>query len=241
MAPAAPTTMIEIHNLVKDHQALRPLRMRSLAVAAGEIVAISGLDAVAAEVFVNLVTGATLADTGDVALFGQNTRDILNTGAWIRSLEGLAMVSERAVMIESFTPLQNIAMPITLAVDPIEPDVLPRALALAREVGLAEDVFDQPVGRLTPAGKMRTHMARALALEPRLLIAEHPTALLPRDAVAAFGEDLARVARQRKLALVVLTADGLLARAVGGRRLALNPATGELKREGSWVQRFMGS
>jgi len=240
MAPNVSTTVIEIQDLVKDHQALRPLRMRSLAVDAGEIVAISGLDALAAEVFVNLVTGATLADTGEVVLFGQNTRDILNTEAWIRSLEGLAMVSERAVMIESFTPLQNIAMPITLAVDPIEPHVLPRAIALAREVGLAEDAFDHPVGRLTPAGKMRTHVARALALEPRLLIAEHPTAVLPRDAVTAFGEDLARVARERKMALVVLTADDVFARAVGGRRLALNPATGELKGPGL-LQKLFGS
>lgn len=234
-------TVLEIRSLVKDHQGLRPLRLQSLAVDAGEVVSIAGLDALTAEVFVNLVTGATLADTGEVALFGQNTREILNAEAWIQSLEGLAMVRERAVMIEGFTPLQNIAMPITLAVDPIEPDVLSRAVALAREMGLTEAVFEQPVGKLTPVDKMRTHVARALALEPRLLIAEHPTASLPRDAVAAFGQHLAAIARARGLTVVALTADDVFAKALGGRRLVLSPATGELKRAGSWVQRFMGS
>ena len=237
MPPAASTTVIEIRNLVKDHQGLRPLRLQSLLVAAGDNVAIAGLDALTAEVFVNLVTGASLADTGEVLLFGQNTRDILDTQAWLQSLEGLAMVSERAVMIESFTPLQNIAMPITLEVDPIATDVVPRATELAREMGLDEALFDLPVGRLTPADKMRTHVARALALEPRLLIAEHPTATLPREAVAAFGEGLARVARDRGLALVALTADEAFAKALGGRRLALNAATGELRTPGM-MERF---
>lgn len=229
--------LLEVQGLVKDHQGLRPLRMRSLEVNAGDIVAIAGLDALTAEVFVNLVTGASLADAGEVSLFGQNTRDILDTQAWLRSLEGLAMVSERAVMIESFTPLQNIAMPITLEVDPIATDVVPRATELAREIGLDEALFDLPVGRLTPADKMRTHVARALALEPRLLIAEHPTATLPREVVVAFGQGLARVARDRGLALVALTADDAFAKALGGRRLALNAATGELRTSGM-MERF---
>ncbi|MEO8680805.1 MAG: ATP-binding cassette domain-containing protein [Vicinamibacterales bacterium] len=232
--------VVEIKDLVKDHQGLRPLRMRSLTVQAGDIVSIAGLDALTAEVFVNLVTGATLADAGEVSLFGQNTRDILNTTAWLASLEGLAMVSERAVMIEGFTPLQNIAMPITLEVDPIATDVVERATALAREMGLGEALFELPVGRLTPADKMRTHVARALALEPRLLIAEHPTATLPREAVAAFAEGLARVARARGLALVALTADDLFAKALGGRRLALNAATGDLKTPGLLQKIFGG-
>ena len=224
--------MLEVRGLVKDYQGLRPLRMRELIVGAGDVVSIAGLDAQSAEVFLNLVTGATLGDTGDVSLFGQNTRSVLDTQAWLRSLEGLAMVNERAVMIEGFTPLQNIAIPITLEVDPIATDVVPRATALAREVGLDEALFEQPVGRLTPADKMRTHVARALALEPRLLIAAHPTATLPREAVAAFGESLARLARERGLALVVLTADDQFAKALGGRRLTLNPATGDLKTPG---------
>lgn len=224
--------MIEIKNLVKEHQGLRPLRIQSLVVNAGDIVSLAGLDALTAEVFVNLVTGATLADTGDVVLFGRNTKEILNADAWFKSLEGLAMVSERGVMVEGFTPLQNIAMPITLTVDPIEPDVLPGVIALAQEMRLPQALLEVPVGKLTPVDKMRTLVARALALEPRLLIAEHPTATLPREAVAEFGDDLARVARKRGLALVALTADDAFAKALGGQRLVLNPANGELKPPG---------
>ncbi|MGE0864219.1 MAG: ATP-binding cassette domain-containing protein [Vicinamibacterales bacterium] len=229
---SAAASLIEVTGLVKDYQALRPLRIKSLALAPGDVLAVSGLDAVAAETFVHLITGATLPDSGDIALFGQNTRAITDGEAWLKSLDGVGMVTSRAIVVEMFTVLQNIAISLTLEVDPIDPEVLPAATALAREVGLAADALDQPAGRTPPDTHMRIHLARALALGPRLLIAEHPSAHLPRESVPAFGADLARLARARGLALLALTADEELAKAIGGQRLELMPATGELKAPG---------
>ncbi len=223
-------TLVEVSGLVKDHQALRPLRMRALSVSTGDVVAISGIDALGAEAFVHLVTGAMLPDAGVVRLFGQDTRAIPDGDAWLRLLEGLGMLSSRAVLIEMFSAMQNIAMPFTLNVDPLDPHVVPQAGALAREAGLGDEWLDVPVGRLPPDVRMRVHLARALALSPRLLMAEHPTATLARDTVPGFAADLARVARDRGLGLVVLTADEELARALGGQRLKLNAATGEFKK-----------
>jgi len=224
---AAP--LLEVQGLVKDYQGLRPLRIKSLALLPGDIVSLSGLDAVAAETFVHLVTGAILPDSGATALFGQDTRNIADSAAWLKSLDGVGMVTSRGIVVEMFTALQNIALSYTLEVDPIDPKVLPAVTALAREVGLAEANFDVAAGRLTPDVHMRIHLARAMALEPRLLIAEHPSAHLPRETVAAFGADLARLARARGQALLALTADDQLAKAVGGQRLELVAATGELK------------
>src|SRR6185436_1019985 len=112
-------SLLEIRGLVKDYQALRPLRIRELVVAPGAIVSLAGLDAIAAETFVNLVTGATLPDAGDVILFGQNTRGIPDGSAWLKSLDAFGMVTARGVLIEAFSVLQNIAMAFTLDVDPI--------------------------------------------------------------------------------------------------------------------------
>lgn len=230
MTAAAP--LLDVQDLVKDYQALRPLRIKALTLTPGDILCVGGLDAIAAETFVHLVTGATLPDSGEIALFGQNTRAIADGEAWLKSLDGVGMVTSRGIVIEMFTVLQNIALSFTLAVDPIDPAVLPQVIALAREVGLAEATFDAPAGRTLADAQMRIHLARALALGPRLLIAEHPSASLPREAVGAFGADLARLARSRGLALLALTADDDLAKAIGGQRLALIAATGELKPPG---------
>ncbi len=221
--------LLDVQGLVKDYQALRPLRIKSLALAPGDVVAVSGLDAAAAQTFVHLVTGATLPDSGEIALFGQNTRAITDGEAWLKSLDGVGMVTSRGVVVEMFTVLQNIAMSFTLEVDPIDPEVLPKAAALARDAGLDEATFNVAAGRMLADAHMRIHLARALALGPRLLIAEHPSASLPRETVGAFGADLARLARSRGLALLALTADDDLAKAIGGQRVELVAATGELK------------
>ena len=68
--------LLEISGLEKDYHTLRPLRVRQFTVRPGEVFSISGIDMLGAETFVHLVTGATLPDTGDVSLFGRNTRGI---------------------------------------------------------------------------------------------------------------------------------------------------------------------
>jgi predicted ABC-type transport system involved in lysophospholipase L1 biosynthesis ATPase subunit len=230
-------SLLQLDGIVKDYQGLRPLRIQSLRVASGEVVSLGGLDAHAGEVFVHLITGAMLPDEGDVQLFGQNTRSITDGDSWLRSLDRVGIVSGRAVLIEAFSLLQNIAMPFSLDVDPINPSVLPRAVAVAREAGLDAAVWERPVGAVSPDAQMRGHLARALALDPRLLVAEHPTATMTRQTVAGFGADLARIARDRGLALVVITADEEFASAVGGSRLMLHGATGKLQ-QGSTLGRL---
>jgi predicted ABC-type transport system involved in lysophospholipase L1 biosynthesis ATPase subunit len=223
------TNLLEIRGLVKDYQGLRPLRIRELTVTPGTIVSISGLDALAAETCVHLVMGATLPDEGEVILFGQDTRAITDGAAWLRSLDRVGMVTTRGILIDAFSVLQNIAMSFTLDVDPIDPRIVPQAGTLARDVGIDAGALDLPAGKAPPETRMRIHLARALALGPKILIAEHPSATMPRDAVSAFGADLAQAARSRGLALIAITADDILAKAIGGQRLELVPASGELR------------
>jgi predicted ABC-type transport system involved in lysophospholipase L1 biosynthesis ATPase subunit len=231
------TPLLGLRGIVKDYQAIRPLRIRELTVGAGDVISLGGIDAQAAEIFVHLATGAMLPDDGEIALFGQDTRSITDGDAWLRSLDGVGIISGRSILIEAFSILQNVAMPFSLDVDPINPAVLPQATAVAREAGLDSATWDRPVGGTSAEAQMRAHVARALAQDPRLLIAEHPTATLPRDAASPFGADLARIARARGVALVALTADEAFAAALGGQRLILDGATGEWKPAGV-LQRF---
>ena len=232
--------LLEITGLEKDYHTLRPLRVRQFKIRPGEVFSISGIDVLGAETFVHLVTGATLPDTGDVSLFGHNTRSITDGEAWLKSLDGVGMITARGILIEAFSVLQNIALSLTLDVDPIDPRVIPQAGALARDVGIAANLLDVPVGKVAPDVKMRVHLGRALALGPKLLIAEHPSAALPRESVAGFGADLGNVARVRQLGLIAITADDALAKAVGGTRLELVAATGEL-RTLSRIRRLFGA
>jgi ABC-type iron transport system FetAB ATPase subunit len=126
--------------------------------------------------------------------------------------------------------VQNLALPFSLEIEPPPPDVVERATHLAREVGLRADVLSGAVSAVDAAGRMRIHLARALAFDPGVLLVEHPTATLARHDVAAFGQTIRRVAEQRAAAVLTMTADVDYARAAADRALRLDPATGRLKR-----------
>jgi ABC-type transporter Mla maintaining outer membrane lipid asymmetry ATPase subunit MlaF len=223
--------VLEISEVRKAYSGLRPLRIRSLSIAAGERVAIMGVDAAGAEVLVNLVTGAALPDEGVVRVLREPTADIATGDVWLASLDRFGIVSERAVMMEGATLGQNLALPFTLEIEPVPPEILSRVTALAAECGLSGSYsawLDRPAGDAPPDVRMRAHLARGLALEPALLILEHPTAKIPEPARAALADDVARVADARRLTTLVLTQDEPFATRVAHRALTLNGATGQL-------------
>jgi putative ABC transport system ATP-binding protein len=230
--------LLDIRSLVKDYQGLRPLRVRELTVAPGRVLSLAGFDASAAEIFVHLVTGASLPDEGDISLFGTNTRHIQDAEAWLHSLDGLGLVSHRAVLVDMLTVLQNVAMPLTLEVDPIAEEMRPQVEALAREAGIDRSLWDRPLGQVDAEANLRVRLARAVAPQPRLMIAEHPSAGLPRDAVPRVAEHVAQMSRARNAALLTLTADPEWVSRIGGDVLTLSPATGELASGGGFMERF---
>jgi ABC-type transporter Mla maintaining outer membrane lipid asymmetry ATPase subunit MlaF len=238
MMSPSPALVLEITGVEKRYQALRPLRLQSLSVSAGERVALLGLDAGAAEVLVNLVTGAGLPDRGEVRVLGRATAEISSGDEWLASLDRFGIVSERAVLLEGATLEQNLAMPFTLEIDPIPPDTVARVRALASECGIssearkesgARDWLTRPAGDAPPEVRIRAHLARAIALDPRLLLLQHPTALIPESGRAGLAEDLVRISDGRALTMVVITQDAFFAGLVAHRTLKLDAASGVLK------------
>lgn len=229
--------VLRIERVTKGYQGLRPLRIASLQVMPGERVSIAGVDAPGAELLVNLVTGASVPDAGDVWTFGRRTIDIAHADDWLAWLDHFGIVSERGVLLEGSTLEQNLAMPFTLDIDPVQPDMSARVATLARECGLSDAQLRVPAAELPPEARLRAHLARAVALSPGLLVVEHPTARVPEHARAALAADVARVCDARRLAALIVTNDDAFARGAATRNLRLEGATGELRpvRKG-WFQ-----
>jgi predicted ABC-type transport system involved in lysophospholipase L1 biosynthesis ATPase subunit len=239
MTSTSGDVVFHLAGVVKHYNALRPLRLRDWRLPRGHAVAIHGFDKAAAEVLVNLLTGSTLPEEGEVRVFGRATSDIADSTDWLESLRRFALLSERTVLVEQLTVEQNLAIPHTLAVDPMPADVREAVRAVAEELGLSE-LLPAPVQGLGAFDLMRVRLGRVLALEPELLLAEHPTAGFDRADAVRFGQVVAGAVGRRRMAAVYLTADQEFAKVVGREVLALRPATGELSSSSGW-RRWFGS
>ena len=233
MAPA-----IELAAVLKDYHGLRPLRIRVLTVAEREVVALQGLDAAAAEMLTNLITGATLPDEGSVTVLGQDTAAIADGDAWLASLDRFGIVSDRVALVDNLTLRQNIAIALTLDVEPLSDEVAAIVGALAADVGLDERILDSATARAPSSARVRARLARAVVTNPRILLAEHPTASVPRPEVAAIASDFHRLVRERHLAVLITSADPEFV-AASDRRETLDPATGGFRSRGlrAWFSR----
>jgi len=225
---------IEFQDVVKNYQALRPLRVAALSVAEHQRVSISGLDRAGAELFVNLVNGAVLPDQGEVRVFGKPTTAIENDTEWLQSLDRFGVLTERAVLLEGSSLAQNLALPFTLEIDPMPPDVRARVEGLARETELLAERLDRPVGDAPPAVRLRVHLARAVAIAPQVLLLEHPTVSLAPADVPPFAALVRSLAEARGLALVALSADKTFCDVVAEEAWTLHPGTGKLSSARGW-------
>jgi len=223
-----PPPVFEIAGLSKKYGGLRPLRLRSLTVPHGQVVALVGFDAPAAETLVNLLTGATLPDEGEVRVFGRGTGDITDADDWLQTIDRFGIVSDRAVLLDELTAAQNLAMTLTLEIDPLPPSTREAVDALAREVSLDAATLDRTVGTLGPVEKLRVRLGRAIALGPAVLLMEHPTATVPREVVSGFAADVVRLASGRGLTVLVMTADAAFAEALTPAAWKVVPADGTL-------------
>jgi phospholipid/cholesterol/gamma-HCH transport system ATP-binding protein len=231
--------VVSLSQVSKVYGGLRPLRIQQLAVAPAEVVTILGVDQPMAEVFVNLVTGASVPDDGSVEVFGRATTSIADSAEWLDVVDRFGIVSDRAVMLDGHSVIQNLVVPFTLEIEPPSPESRARAALLAREVGIDEASWDEPVGSLNGALRASARLARALALDPAVLLLEHPTASVDPREVDSLAKRIRSVAERRRIAVVTLTADQAFAKAMSGRVLTLEAASGRLAaaRSFGWFRR----
>jgi ABC-type transporter Mla maintaining outer membrane lipid asymmetry ATPase subunit MlaF len=227
--------LIAFDGVVKEHGGAMPLRVQRLSIRAGERVVLTGLDRAAAETVVHLISGAALPDEGRVRTAGVDTRAIATDTTWLMSLDRFGMVTDRAVLLDGLPAGANIALPLTVAIDPMDDATRTRVAALADEVQLDRARLALACGNLNPPDRLRVLLARALAGSPEFLLLEHPTAGL-RDpaASAAFGRRLSQAAAARAIGWLALSDDRPFARASRGARWRIDAGTGVVSRVRWW-------
>jgi ABC-type transporter Mla maintaining outer membrane lipid asymmetry ATPase subunit MlaF len=231
-------SLIVIRDVVKAHGGLRPFRLKSLTLGAGESLRIDGPDRAAAAVLTDLVTGTALPDSGVVTIDGRATSELADQDEWLALLDRFGIVNDRVVLLEGLTVAQNLAIPVTLDVDPLPASVRRTVESLAREVGLDAAQLDTPLHEAPPVVRSLVRVGRAVALAPAVVLMEHPSADLAEPCDVAAIADAIRRVRARGTAIVLVSSDPRLPRDVTERTLIWRATTGETQDARGWRRWF---
>ena len=175
----------------------------------GEFIAIQGPSGSGKTTLLGLLAGLELPDEGDVELLGHDLRRLSPTERARLRQRRLGIVFQSFGLVASLSAGENVALPLALA-RVSEGERMNRAEAALREVGL--DVsFDARIDELSGGERQRVGVARALASDPSLILADEPTGSLDAESGRVVLELLSDAVRRRGIALVLVTHDPLSA------------------------------
>jgi len=170
-------SFLEARGIVKSYpvggRPLTVLRELDLDVAAGEMVAIVGASGVGKSTLLHVLGGLDRVDRGTIAVDGVELTRMPDQDIVAFRNRRVGFVFQFHHLLPEFSALENAEMPMRIARIRLA-DARARAEALLQRVGLGERLTHRP-GMLSGGEQQRVAVARALVMQPTLLLADEPT------------------------------------------------------------------
>ena len=196
----------------------------TMTVARGEFVAIEGPSGSGKSTVLGLLAGLELVYEGSVRVLGHDLAHLSPAERAHLRRSRIGIVFQTFGLVSTLDALENVALPLRLAGRPVD-EATARADAALAQVEL-KNVGHHRVGELSGGERQRVGVARALAIEPAVILADEPTGNLDWRTGRTIIELLRRQARDSGAAVVLVTHDPQSAR-VADRRYAM--ADGKLR------------
>ncbi|MFF3487255.1 ABC transporter ATP-binding protein [Streptomyces sp. NPDC002701] len=205
-------TMVRVENVHRSYgsgtTAVHALRGVSFDIPRGELVALKGRSGSGKTTLLNLVGGLDEPDDGRVTVDGLDLSGLGENGLLELRRDRIGFVFQSFGLIPILTAAENVGVPMRLRrTDPREREE--RVELLLSLVGLADQAAQRP-GELSGGQQQRVAVARALANNPALLIADEPTGQLDAETGIGVMELLRAVVRSERVTALVATHDAAL-------------------------------
>jgi putative ABC transport system ATP-binding protein len=220
--------MIELRGVTKRYPGegggFSALRDVDLRVDAGEFVAVVGRSGSGKSTLLNLVAGIDRPTSGEVVIGGATLGGLAEGALSAWRGRNVGVVFQFFQLLPTLTVAENVALPMDLCATRSRRDARARALELLAQVGIADQATKLPAS-LSGGQQQRAAIARALANDPRVVVADEPTGNLDSRtaedvlallrATAGAGRTVLMVTHERDVAgivdRVVTLADGRIA------------------------------
>jgi phospholipid/cholesterol/gamma-HCH transport system ATP-binding protein len=225
--------VIAVEDLLKSFGSQKVLNGITMAVKRGETLAVLGRSGTGKSVLLRLIIGLEKPDSGSVCIHGQDLAGLaLDQLGEIRKKMGFLF--QHAALYDSLTVEQNVAFPLQHhKKDMSKSERRDRVNALLTEVGM-EDASAKMPSDISGGMQKRAGLARALALEPDILLLDEPTAGLDPISSAEIDDLVLKLQQEHHMASIVVTHDLHSAKAIADRLALLNE--GDVVIEGSFEE-----
>ena len=230
MPQPANDPLIQVKGLRKSFGPQMVLNGIDLEVRRGETLVVLGRSGTGKSVLLKLLIGLQTPDAGSISIDGQ---DIVGqrTETLNRIRVRIGFLFQQAALYDSMSILDNVAFPLRRHSQRPEPERRDHARELLRTVGMEKDMEKLP-SEISGGMQKRVGLARALALDPEILLFDEPTAGLDPITAAEIGRLIVDLKKQRSLTSVVVTHDVPGAHAFADRLLLLDK--GHIVAQGSF-------
>jgi lipoprotein-releasing system ATP-binding protein len=188
---------------------LEVLRNLDLQIAAGEAVALVGPSGSGKSTLLHAAGLLEQPDEGEIVIAGRNCSAMSDRQRTAMRRNFLGFVYQFHHLLPEFSALENVIMPMRLAKLPLA-EARERAQRLLTELGL-EDRLSHAPAQLSGGEQQRVAVARALANQPVLLLADEPTGNLDQATAEVVLAELLAIVRERGLGILIATHDPLVA------------------------------
>jgi phospholipid/cholesterol/gamma-HCH transport system ATP-binding protein len=231
MADTKTRAPVAVNGLRKTFGEQRVLDGIDLTVAEGETVAVLGRSGTGKSVLLKLLVGLEEPDAGEIRICGQPVRKLEPRGLnEVRKKVGFLF--QQAALYDSLTVGENVDFPLARHTRLSTGERRKRVQQLLSDVGLEEDLDKMP-SQISGGMQKRVGLARALALDPQMLLLDEPTAGLDPITASEIGKLIAELKERRKITSVVVTHDIRGARSFADRLVLLHE--GRILIEGTYA------
>ncbi|MEY2482816.1 MAG: putative transport system ATP-binding protein [Verrucomicrobiota bacterium] len=197
---------------VRGGQKFQALRGISLRVAPGEFLAVLGKSGSGKSTLLNLIAGIDRPTSGEVRAAGANLTRLSENKMALWRGRNIGVVFQFFQLLPTLTVEENITLAMDFVGKVPGADRRTRARELLELVGLSDQATKLP-SALSGGQQQRAAIARALANDPPIVLADEPTGNLDSETSAAVAELFHGLIGQRKTLLIVTHDDNLASRA----------------------------
>lgn len=203
----------------------------SFQVARGETLAVLGRSGTGKSVLLKLMIGLQKPDSGTVRISETEITD-LDTNGLIGVRKKMGFLFQHAALYDSLSVGENVAFPMGRHTEMSADDQEKKARELLKSVGMKDGDIEKLPSDISGGMQKRVGLARALALDPEILLCDEPTAGLDPITASDIGALIVDMKKQRKVTAVIVTHDLRGAKIFADRLLLLNE--GKIVAEGSF-------